>query len=95
MATFPFAISARGTERLVPPQFIRASEPKRDDPSFAAMCGLYSRERSLYPPQFFAAVGLRQLVFCERMSFDGQSRRASPTAIQTASGTLWRHRCTL
>ena len=85
MATFEFAVLPRGAERESCKRYIRADAPARDDPAFARMAALYSRERSLYPERFFEAIQLHELILCARLRFGvpgrEQQRRDVPDLV--------------
>ena len=49
-------------------------------------CEQLALEHALYPPEFFAGVGVNVFLFCEELSYNGQRRRDVP---DLATGTLY------
>lgn len=76
VATVHFAVPPNGQGHLRPPRLICGDppEPKR----LQKMAPLYSCERSIYPEAWLSTIGLKEIVFCTELSYDGQSRRDVP-----------------
>lgn len=76
IAVFEFAVPIRGREPVRPARLVRGDPPSPQ--ALRAMCPVCSLELGAYPPALLEAIGVKHVLFCERLSYDGQPRHNVP-----------------